>query len=240
MKPETKTCESCGREFTRKPKWGREAFAARRLCTRMCGSMRGYIDTAYTVTESGCWEWTGPMDSSGYGKGYDPHQPPRKRVDWAHRISYRKANGPIPAGHEIDHTCQNTRCINPTHLDAVSKAEHARRTFERLGHTKFQVAAASMRVQGLTYQEIADAAGLMSASGAQRRVQAAIRKGLVSPDSAPPARRLTEDDRRDIRALHSLGIPQTEIGAWYEIDSSQVSRICAGRTSGHAKNGEAA
>lgn len=196
---------------------------------------RASVESDYTVTEAGCWRWTGRMDRNGYGKAYDPSRPPGKRVDWAHRVSYRVHVGAIAPGHEIDHECQNTACINPAHLAMVTKAEHVRRTMQRLGKDDLHLAAASLRAAGATFGDIADALGYAGRAGAQDAVLRAVEKGLIDRDQVPPKRLLTDAERCDIRDLYAIGIPQTEIGAWYGIDSSQISRICNGRTSGHAR-----
>ncbi len=53
-----------------------------------------------------------------------------------HRLSYRLWVGPIPQGFEIDHLCRNRRCVNPSHLEAVTHAENVRRAgLERRGRT---------------------------------------------------------------------------------------------------------
>ncbi len=57
-----------------------------------------------------CWNWTGAKDN-GYGVC---------RVEGAarlaHRVSYKWANGEIPAGALLDHMCHNKSCVNPGHL----------------------------------------------------------------------------------------------------------------------------
>lgn len=40
---------------------------------------------------------------------------------------YEQEVGPIPTGHHIDHLCRMTRCIRPSHLEAVTPTENARR-----------------------------------------------------------------------------------------------------------------
>jgi hypothetical protein len=47
-----------------------------------------------------------------------------------HRKHYEQFKGPIPDGLEIDHTCRNTRCVNPEHLEAVTHAENLRRRYQ--------------------------------------------------------------------------------------------------------------
>jgi hypothetical protein len=189
----------------------------------------------YEAAESGCWLWLGYRDRNGYARIYDRDAITGTKVAWAHRVYYARAKGPIPEGHEIDHTCSTPACVNPDHLDAVTKAEHCRRTWQRRGSDELQKTAAYMRSDGWRYRDIAEALELSGATRAHQLVQRAIDKGLVDPDSVPRARYVTDQDRDDIRDLYALGITQTDIAEWYEIHSSQVSRICAGLTSGHSR-----
>jgi len=45
----------------------------------------------------------------------------------AHRVAYMDFIGAIPDRAEIDHLCFNKSCVNPQHLEAVSKSENLRR-----------------------------------------------------------------------------------------------------------------
>lgn len=91
-------------------------------------------------TES-CWEWSGGKSPAGYGtfsiRDTDPL--------YAHRVAYEALVGPIPSGLDLDHLCRNRGCVNPAHLEPVTRkvnilrgesimAKNARKTHCRRGH----------------------------------------------------------------------------------------------------------
>lgn len=70
----------------------------------------------YVENEDGCWIWAGPVDRrDGYG---------RFSSKAAHRISYERLIGEIPAGMVIDHICRRRACVNPKHMRVVTNAEN--------------------------------------------------------------------------------------------------------------------
>jgi hypothetical protein len=45
-----------------------------------------------------------------------------------HRLAWTRAHGPIPEGFEVDHICRNIACINPSHLQLLTKTFHLAKT----------------------------------------------------------------------------------------------------------------
>ena len=80
---------------------------------------------------SGCWLWIGAIQQSPHLKypnsnGYAMFAGPGKSK-LAHRTSYELFVGTIPDGLHIDHLCRVRSCVNPYHLEAVTRLENVRR-----------------------------------------------------------------------------------------------------------------
>lgn len=76
----------------------------------------------YVEDESGCWLWVGECNDNGYGRFSV-----KGRKVYAHRSSYEIHVGPIPEGLHIDHLCRVRNCVNPEHLEPVTRSENVRR-----------------------------------------------------------------------------------------------------------------
>lgn len=103
---------------------------------------------SYVIDEDGCWLWQKSLNQDGYGR-FKVHG----RMVGAHRFSYENLVGVIPTGFEVNHTChsdvavdcveeacKHRSCVNPQHLEVLSKSEHrgksrnAQRTHCKNGH----------------------------------------------------------------------------------------------------------
>lgn len=91
------------------------------------------------VDENGCWIYIGRIDpraSTPYGKirVYDKSRPGparnKKVTRQAHIVSYETFIGPVPEGHQLDHTCEVEQCIHPNHLEPVLPKENSKRREE--------------------------------------------------------------------------------------------------------------
>lgn len=72
----------------------------------------GHVDKS-----AACWMWLG-----GQTKGYGTYS-----TTMAHRVAYLLCVGPIPDGLELDHLCYTPLCVNPSHLEPVTRTENIRR-----------------------------------------------------------------------------------------------------------------
>jgi hypothetical protein len=70
---------------------------------------------------SGCMEWTGGLSIAGYGIFYLDSG---TRIMRAHRVAYETWNEHAPKGKVIHHICENPKCVNPNHLQALTYEEH--------------------------------------------------------------------------------------------------------------------
>ena len=73
-----------------------------------------------------CLLWTGAIKSNGYGNlSFEG------KVQSAHRVSYMLANGPIPKGARVLHSCDVRACVEPSHLSLGSARDNSRQMVER-------------------------------------------------------------------------------------------------------------
>lgn len=87
----------------------------RKLLTRFFAKVRVSTDNFYKGVP--CWEWTGALDTQGYGTiGYKG-----RRSYGSHILSVQMFVGLFKKGLVCDHLCRNVQCVNPIHLEAVTQ-----------------------------------------------------------------------------------------------------------------------
>jgi len=87
--------------------------------------VRERFEKKFRVNENGCWVWQGAKDKDGYGQFRFNGLTQR-----AHRFAVELYSGEkIPPGMDVDHTCNNRKCVNypEGHLETVLHAENMRR-----------------------------------------------------------------------------------------------------------------
>lgn len=82
----------------------------------------------YLETDKGyvtpCWIWQRSRITGKYNTLYGQIKPPGCSPLLAHRVYYERHNGSIPNGLCIHHKCEQTLCVRPDHLQAVTQAEN--------------------------------------------------------------------------------------------------------------------
>ena len=69
-----------------------------------------------------CWEWTAYKNRKGYGY----FSIAGAGVTGAHRVSWEFANGSIPPGLYVLHSCDRPSCVNPAHLRTGTQTDNMR------------------------------------------------------------------------------------------------------------------
>lgn len=65
---------------------------------------------------------------NGYGRRYGG---PGRSPVLVHRYAYELLVAPIPEGMTIDHLCLVKQCVNPQHMEVVTRGENTRRAHVR-------------------------------------------------------------------------------------------------------------
>jgi hypothetical protein len=107
-----KPCRVCGTAFDAR---------ANRFCSDVCR-----FTAKVLVEDNGCWSWVSAKESGWYGRFSIRTDSGLVAVP-SHRAAYELFVGPIPEGLHIDHLCRNICCVNPDHLEPVTRQENVRR-----------------------------------------------------------------------------------------------------------------
>lgn len=84
--------------------------------------MKRFWSKVTTNRETGCWEWIGARNSRGRAVWSI-----QSRAVLAYRVAWEHFCGPIPDGMTVDHLCGSRTCINPEHLEIVTRSLNSHR-----------------------------------------------------------------------------------------------------------------
>lgn len=76
---------------------------------------KGPVPNIPNWTLGPCWLWLADTGADGYARISN-----KGGTTLAYRISWEWVNGEIHIDKEIDHLCRVRRCVNPSHLEAVT------------------------------------------------------------------------------------------------------------------------
>lgn len=113
-------------------------------------------NSRYVVdSETGCWNWNLSVDEGGYGHASVNGKKVRSHVE-----AYVRTYGPVPDGHEVHHKCENRKCVNPNHLEALKKADHLREHHAVLTPEKVRAIRKKYEAGGISQYKLADEYGV--------------------------------------------------------------------------------
>ena len=79
-----------------------------------------------------CIEWPRGRTKKGYGVKWA-----NGKAVYAHRAAWEEANGPIPYGMQVCHTCDNPPCCNPDHLFLGTNADNQQDSIAKNRHSTY-------------------------------------------------------------------------------------------------------
>lgn len=157
------TCPTCGKKHMALPSQSKGYCSAQCVTAAQCNKRRPdkMGEPLWEIAEDGCWNWRG-----GITKRYPMHRQAGVTIG-AHRWSYQEHIGAIPAGWHVHHKCENTRCVNPDHLEARPPKKHIREHSRKLTDEQVAVILSSSAKGGV----------LATVFGVSQATISAVRRG---------------------------------------------------------------
>lgn len=210
MRPKStmrRACVHCGAPFRVRA----ERAATHRYCSKPChyADARLPLEVRFwrcVEKTDDCWLWTGPLQTSGYGRLTTDGN----KREGAHRLSWQFHYGPIPTGFQVQHICNNRPCVRPDHLTIGTPKENSE-----------YMAACGRSAKG-------------DRNGSKRHPEA-VRSGddhfsrrrpeLVLRGSRNGAAKLTEEIVRTMRQQHTAGVSMYRLAKIYSVNHVTVLGI---------------
>lgn len=94
-----------------------EPTAGQRTVLSIAARIDRWVERGTVAQGEDCWLWHGDTTPNGYGCTKI-----RGKAYVAHRLFYEYFVAAIPAGLDLDHLCKVRNCVNPWHLDPVTRS----------------------------------------------------------------------------------------------------------------------
>lgn len=102
-----------------------------KVCRNYVAATKADIDRFMAKVQpdlnSGCWLWAGAQNGKGYGV-FSLKTGEKWGPIYAHRFSYVNLISPVAADADLDHKCRTRCCVNPAHLEPVTRRENLSRS----------------------------------------------------------------------------------------------------------------
>jgi hypothetical protein len=132
---------------------------------------------------TGCLNWTGPVNSTGYGGVMH-----NGKVRGAHVLAWEASNGSIPTGKFVCHHCDNPRCCNTDHHYIGDLVTNAKDMYARDRHPRHNAwtNATPQEIAARKAKISAKSKGRPKSSNMRTKLSATVkgRKKLTLPDGS--------------------------------------------------------
>lgn len=168
-----------------------------------------------TAVQSGCWEWNTKSPSRKYGAFLLGDR--QRRPIPAHRAAWIIFVGDIPEGMHVLHKCDNTWCVNPSHLFLGTHADNMRDMKQK---GRGRTASGDQHWTRLQPNRIP--------RGPSHKWYERDVRGEKNPRA-----KLTTEDVRCIKRLIQQGLSDQEISSRFSVKSGNIWHIRTGRNWTH-------
>jgi len=186
------------------------------------------------ANDNGCVEWTGAVNSRGYGSvGWGPRGQNKSYL--AHRVSFVLAGGILEPSLTIDHICRNRLCVNAAHLEQVTGKENIQRAARLITHCKHghPLSGENLRLSSRGKRVCRTCAADRSAEWSAASRESRRARGLMK--SGRVARQFTDEELAEMHKFVSLGVSKARIASDFKISFKRLTKLLSANDNAEAK-----